>query len=159
MRLLTSAPGRGSSFEITFMAAPGLGQLVDDGEDETPRKIPAGTRILLAEDSPDNVFWIEGYLKELGAEVAVAENGLEAVEKARAQDFDLILMDIQMPGMDGDQATRRIREEGSSVPIIALTAHALTEHRARALQLGFTDFLSKPVQHEALLRTVEKNLL
>ncbi len=166
VRLMHSHPGKGSAFEITFQANAAAplhieGASLSEGSahaSEAPCQIPPGTKILLAEDSPDNVVWIEAYLKDCGADVSVAENGLEALDKARAKDFDLILMDIQMPEMDGYEATRRLREEGMTMPIIALTAHALNEHRTKALQIGFTDFLTKPVQHEALLRTVEKNL-
>ncbi len=108
----------------------------------------AGLRVLLAEDNEVNRFLGITLLEKLGCEVVVAEDGRQAVEAARLGDFDLVLMDCQMPEMDGYEATARIREmDGpiSSVPIIALTASALAEDRERCIYSGMSDFLSKPI--------------
>src|SRR5205823_4738246 len=88
----------------------------------------------------------------------IAENGRIGIEKAIAQTFDVILMDMQMPEMDGETATGELRRRGMDIPIIALTAHAMAEDRAKCLAAGCTDYLSKPVAKDLLLRTVARYL-
>jgi signal transduction histidine kinase/DNA-binding response OmpR family regulator len=115
-------------------------------------RLPA-QRILLAEDNPVNQRLVLERLRRLGHETEVASNGAEAVAAARARSFDLILMDVQMPEMDGFAATRAIRAleaSGDRTPIIALTAHALAGDRDRCLAMGMDDYLSKPVRAEDL---------
>ncbi len=94
----------------------------------------------------------------MGADICVAVNGRQAVENVKTSKFDLILMDLQMPEMDGYEATKKIREMGLQIPIIALTAHALGEHRDRALKSGFTDYLTKPIKREDLVDSIERHL-
>jgi CheY-like chemotaxis protein len=106
--------------------------------------------VLLAEDGPDNQRFISFILKKLGAEVAVAEDGQMAVQfvaasEADGRPFDLILMDMQMPIMDGYQAAQCLRSKGWSGPIIALTAHAMMDDRQKCLNAGCTDYLAKPI--------------
>ena len=117
-------------------------------------------RVLLADDIPDNRLLIELLLREAGAEVVMADNGRIAFDLALAAQqqgnaFDVILMDIQMPVMDGYQATRRLRIAGYRRPIIALTAFAMTEDRHKCLNAGFDDYLSKPVDREKLIGMLE----
>ena len=112
----------------------------------------SGLRVLVAEDSEDNRTLIRLMLGRYGAAVDFAVDGVDAVEKAsRGGPFDVILMDIQMPALDGYGATRRLRELGVTTPIIALTAHAMNEERVRCLEAGCTDHLSKPIDWKALI--------
>lgn len=102
-------------------------------------------KILLVEDSPDNAALICHYIKVLGAQVDVATDGIQAVAHASQKKYDCIFMDIQMPGMDGLEATRRIRSQGYKEPIIALTAHALPAEAAKSIQAGCDLHLTKPI--------------
>jgi two-component system, sensor histidine kinase and response regulator len=94
-----------------------------------------------------------GMLGEMGHRTTLAKNGLEALEQWRQNDFDLILMDVQMPEMNGLQATTQIRREeviGAHVPIVAMTASAMSEERDRCLAAGMDDFMSKPVSYKGI---------
>jgi len=132
------------------------------GRSETPAPADTGsdanpTRILVAEDNPVNRQIAVTLLARAGYLVDTAADGREAVAAVAAADYDLVLMDVQMPIMDGVEATRRIREMGptkSTVPVIALTANAMTGARERYIGLGMDDYLSKPFKREQLLDTV-----
>ncbi len=116
-------------------------------------------RILLAEDNAINQKMAVKLLETLGHSVIVAGNGQEAVEIVGQQDFDLVLMDVQMPVMDGIAATRKIRRsnpETGAIPIIALTAHAMKQDRERCLKAGMDDYISKPIDPEQLRELVAK---
>jgi CheY-like chemotaxis protein/HPt (histidine-containing phosphotransfer) domain-containing protein len=117
-------------------------------------------RILLAEDNLVNQKLTLGILKKQGHEVVVANNGHEAVELAQSEPFDVILMDLQMPEMDGFEATREIRAReaalGGHIPIVALTAHALKGDRERCLGAGMDAYLSKPVRADELCEAIEQ---
>jgi len=120
-------------------------------------------RILVAEDSPDNGRVVRHVLQGVGAEVELVENGRLAVERALAardegRPFELILMDMQMPVMDGYHATRTLRSQGYTLPIIALTAHAMQEERQRCLESGCDDYQSKPIQREELIEAIRRCL-
>jgi len=115
-------------------------------------------RVLLAEDNPTNQKLACALLQKLGHQFAVANNGLEAVEQALAGSFEVILMDVQMPEMDGLEATRQIVEAaGDHRPrIIALTANASPEDRARCLDAGMDDYLTKPIRRVELVAALEQ---
>ena len=114
-------------------------------------------RVLLAEDNPVNQQVAVAMLVKRGHEVHVSSNGREAADAVRARDYDVVLMDIQMPEMDGFEATQAIRAmpKGKDLPIIGLTAHALSGERERCLSHGMTDYLAKPVKAHELFALVE----
>lgn len=120
-------------------------------------------RVLLAEDGLDNQRIVTLMLERTGVDVTVVENGQLAVESALASleagiPFDLLLMDIQMPVMDGNTATQTLRASGYTHPIVALTAHAMPEDRTQCLESGCNDVIIKPVKRSDLLRAVERNV-
>jgi PAS domain S-box-containing protein len=120
------------------------------------KKRLSGFRVLVAEDNSINQEIVRDVLENAGMECRVAENGLQALQALRESDFDAVLMDVQMPEMDGFEATRRIREEhGDKAPaIIAMTAHALKGDAERCLKAGMDAYVSKPINQDALYRTM-----
>lgn len=113
-------------------------------------------RVLLVEDSLENQLVVQNFLETAGASVDVASNGLQGVEMAEQGNHELIIMDIQMPVMDGYTAASLLRDKGFQKPIIAFTAHAFEEEKQKCLQIGFTDFISKPIRKSDLLHCVSK---
>jgi CheY-like chemotaxis protein len=125
---------------------------------------PQSLRILLAEDSQDNVLLIEAYLKASGYSADVARDGQAALEKFTSGKYDVVLMDVQMPIMDGYSAARRIRqwetEKGvTPVPILALTAHALPEEVRKSFDAGCTAHLTKPIRKATLIAAIEEHTM
>ncbi len=122
----------------------------------------AGCKILLAEDGPDNQRLIKHHLQRCGAEVLVAENGLEVLniirELAGGKQPDLILMDMQMPELDGYAATSTLREEGCAIPVVAITAHAMDGDREKCLRFGCDDYLTKPISVPDLIETCARQI-
>ncbi len=162
--LSESQIGIGSTFSFSMPLQP----IVMQSELASPVKSDAGTgqvtqlndvRVLLVEDSIDNQILIKRILQKRGALVATAGNGREGLLRAVAEQFDIILMDIQMPIMDGNEALQEIRAAGVKTPVIALTAHAMREDRENCLQLGFTDYLTKPINFQFLTQTIRNHLL
>ena len=122
---------------------------------------PAGTRVLLVEDNPDSVILMRAYLGDLPLSLELAGNGVEALAKRQQRDYDVVLMDVQMPVMDGYTATREIRIWETAhgkrrVPIVALTAHAPGESSAESRAAGCDGLLSKPVEREDLIEAIAK---
>jgi len=127
----------------------------------TPTGPDQNVAILLADDSSDNRFLIQAYLKHSGYQLDLAETGRVAIEMYQARKYDLVLMDVQMPVMDGHTATRMIRDwekqsNVSPVPIIALTAHAFPEERQKSVAAGCSDHLTKPIRKDTLLNAIQK---
>ncbi|WP_428243911.1 response regulator [Gynuella sp.] len=126
--------------------------------DEALKAVLAGHRALLVEDNEINQDMAMDALRQAGMSVALAENGQQAIERLEEEDFDIVLMDVHMPVMDGMTATKILRTNPkySDLPIIALTANALAGDRERFMNVGMNDYLSKPVRIQELLRTVAK---
>ncbi len=162
-----SAPGFGSTFRIQVEGKP-LPHAVwiskfSDLDDSDTHAVPSyknqellGKRILLVEDAEDNQVLISRFLQKTGAEIDIASNGKEGVEKALAKDYSVVLMDIQMPLLDGYEATSRLRQVGYQKPIIALTAHALIEEREKCLRTGCNGHLTKPINRQLLIESLLK---
>jgi len=118
----------------------------------------AATRVLLVEDNRVNVIVAKSLLKKLGLKPDVAVNGEEAVQMATEDTFDLILMDCQMPVMDGYEATRQLRRLGVGTPIVALTANAMPGDREKCLAAGMDDYITKPLKQDQLVTALNKGL-
>jgi two-component system sensor histidine kinase/response regulator len=127
---------------------------------DTAQESLAGKHILLVEDNPVNRLLSERLLDKVGIRVTVAEDGKQALEAVRSAHFDAILMDIQMPGMDGKEATRAIRADRkfAETPIIALTAHVYAEERDSCLAAGMDDLVTKPIAPRTLYAALERFL-
>ena len=166
---VTSVPGQGSTFRVTVDPGPlsGAKMMTDPAAEAivTPAN-PAdltGLRLLLAEDVPANQLMFTMILQRLGATVTAVGDGRAAIDAFHAaadadEPFDLVLMDMQMPGVDGYQATAQLRAAGVQTPIIALTAHARDSDRTACLAIGCSDFLSKPLDPAKLVGTIHKHL-
>jgi PAS domain S-box-containing protein len=171
----TSANGRGSRFVlslpvgalegIAMVSHPAAAQAAGDARPNEDRRSswPHDCRILVAEDSPDGRRMLQLLLESTGFEITTAENGRSAVDLAQAsreqgRPFDLILMDIQMPVMDGYQATRQLRETRWPGPIVALTANAMIDDRRKCLEAGCDDYIAKPVNRKRLLNAIARHI-
>lgn len=158
---VTSRPGQGSQFEVTI-DAPVYDAAPQSQRPAGPPTLRPGLRVLLAEDGQDNCRLISFYLQYAGVQFEVAENGRIAVDRAIAAaaagtPFDLVLMDMQMPEMDGCEATLALRSAGLTMPVLALTAHATEEARQQSLQAGCAEHLVKPIEHEILLAAIARH--
>ena len=157
---VTSQEGQGTAFTFALRvegAEPVTSSLSGVQLAPTDALAMKGLRVLMAEDNPVNQLVVSRMLQRLQCVVSVVENGKVALERLRTHTFDVVLMDQQMPEMDGLTATRAIRASGTAwaqVPIVALTANAFGEDREQCLAAGMTAFLSKPVSEPKLVRTV-----
>ncbi len=159
-----SEPGKGSVFSFSAGFQPVLAPPAPGGGTAGPVLAPAPPRplrILVAEDMATNRTLVTRLLERRGHRVVAVSDGQEAVRTLETDDFDVVLLDVQMPVMDGLEASRTIRDPQSrvlrhDVPVVALTAHALAEDRERCLQAGMNEYLSKPIVPDLLIRTVER---
>jgi len=157
--VVRSTLGKGSSFSFTFPYGSAKRRTVraeDQVEPKTKQKVRKKLSILIAEDDDAGYYIMQSLLGDYATTRAV--DGREVLEKINERDYDLVLMDIQMPQMDGFQATRKIRKKNSTLPIIALTAKAMKGDRDRCLEAGCSDYLSKPIEPEKLLAKVDQYL-
>ncbi len=178
---VVSKLGVGSTFHVRIptgplqgakMVAPSCESGVVDADDAggvKHEKARLACRILLAEDGLDNQRLISFVLKRAGADVIVVDDGKKAFNKAMASicsrrdcdpdgSFDVVLMDMQMPVMDGYEATRRLREKGYTGPILALTAHAMASDRRKCIDAGCDDYLTKPIDRKRLLAAIRSQV-
>lgn len=154
---LDSGPGKGSVFYISFPWE----QSTKEAKQKTILSDHAQTnfknkRILLVEDDEDNMEYLKALFRNTGVTLLTAETGEKAIEISRNQELDLILMDIKLPGIDGYEATQKIRALNPKVPIIAQTAHAMSEDRQKALNAGCNDYISKPLKRAELFPIIRK---
>lgn len=164
---LSSEEGKGSVFTLTIPVGLEL-------KDQTPldrdnmkenfdqklnfNEINFEGRILVAEDSKANQILIKSLLKKIGLEVELVEDGKKATQKAESEDFDLIFMDMQMPNMNGYQATEYLRKKGYKLPVIALTAHVMKGDDNKCINAGCNDYLPKPINRVKLVNILRKYL-
>ncbi len=167
VEVVKSIPGEGSTFRVSIETGPLDGISWVTSQDflaglkvskPMPSKIPSlqGLSILVIEDNIDNQVLLTRLLTSRGAKVDVAENAEVGISKALADKYDFLLMDIQLPGMDGLEATRRLRLQGFSKPIVALTAHAMKGEREKCLRAGCDEYATKPVQVNELVSILLK---
>jgi signal transduction histidine kinase/ActR/RegA family two-component response regulator len=163
--LVRTAPSQGSNFRINLplIAAPNakmtttLDVVSQSPHTTQPEVTHLPARILVAEDGPDNQRLISFHLRKAGATVDLADNGaiaLRMIEQAQ-QPYDLLISDMQMPEMDGYTLARTLRERGSNLPIIALTAHAMSDDAAKCINAGCDDYATKPINRTQLLATCD----
>jgi CheY-like chemotaxis protein len=156
--VLAPATGRGACFVTTIPLRAAGAQ--DDARDAAPATSRSGPlAILVAEDTPTNQLVIRLMLEGLGHRVSLVANGAEAVDAFAGESFDLVLLDIQMPVMDGFEAARRIRAAGArggAIPILALTAFTQPSDRDEAARCGIDGFLSKPVRQKDLAEALAR---
>ena len=165
---VTSEVGKGSVFSLTIPAGVDVtkGPFLDrtniaehtDGDKEKREQAKLSGHVLVAEDVETNQILTKILLNRMGLEVTTAADGNEAVKKALAEKFDLIFMDIQMPNMNGYEATRLLRKEGLTTPIVALTAYTLKGDDQKCIEAGCDDYLGKPIDRRQILAKLRKYL-
>ena len=161
-----SLPGHGCDFKITVQTGPldnipftdslDKVEAVSEPNENKDAPILEGLRVLLVEDSEDNQVIVSRFLMMEGAKVDLANNGIEGIDKAMKGNHDIVLMDIQMPKLDGYGAISQLRSRGFNKPIIALTAHGMIEDRRRCLEIGSNDHLTKPINRTHLIKRVKQ---
>ena len=162
LQLAWSQPGLGSEFVLLLpvkindakLSLSG-GLTMADAIKNPQTQILEGIKVLLVDDTFDNQKLISLFLERTGATVELASDGVEAIQKVMQFPYDVVLMDVQMPVMDGLQAASILRQKNFQKPLIALTAHAMKEDRDRCLAAGFDDYLTKPVDRQLLVGKIK----
>lgn len=164
IKITASTPEQGTTFLITLedqtseLRTPALPAREEISETDSNSRPLEGLQILVVDDSDDNQQLMWHYIRKFGGTAELAENGVAGYQKALKGNFDLVLMDIQMPIMDGYTATSKLRESGFDRPIIALTAHVLSDVRQKCLNVGCDDHLPKPINPKQLIQTIQRCL-
>lgn len=169
LKLAFSRPGEGSIFTLWIDAAAVTDKLDSEFTVAHAQLVPqilpqppqgtgvlSGLNVLIVDDTADNRSLIRKFLELAGAQVQTAEDGASGMQKALSEQIDIVLMDIQMPGIDGLQATSLLRQKNFKKPIIALTAHAMNKDRERCLDSGCSEYLAKPVNRRELISTIHR---
>lgn len=160
--LLESSLDKGSTFYVKVLYQPVFdsGKQLSEAQHEevviTNYDHLAGKKVLIVEDTKDNQVLLNLYLSKLGMKVSFADNGEEGIKKASEEDFDIVLMDMQMPVKDGYEATRELRARGFRAPIVALTGYAMKGDREKCLRAGCNDYIAKPVSKSQLINAVHQ---
>lgn len=164
---LASEAGEGSQFLIELPTGP-IGQTkmltaemasrIEANPFSVDQPVSLCGRVLVAEDAPDSQILVKVMLEKIGLSVQVVGDGRQAIEAAKEEAYDLILMDMQMPVMDGVTALQKLREKGFRMPVIALTANTQSEDKALCFKAGFDDFVGKPIRRRMLYQVLEKYL-
>lgn len=136
----------------------GVSPLAEESTQRQPSALHelAGLHILVVDDNPDNRTYIGSFLTSAGATIDTAANGRQALDLINQRNFDIVLMDIQMPELDGFGALRHLRGQAYAKPVLALTAHAMTGDRESSLEAGFQDHLVKPIDRVSLIQAIRK---
>jgi signal transduction histidine kinase/ActR/RegA family two-component response regulator len=159
---VSSTPGKGSTFHLTFKAQEARPEANPKSEPartaEPAKRGLRGLRVLLTDDNAINRQVIKLFLAPQGCDISEATNGKEALDKIAQGDFDIVLLDVHMPVMDGKEAIQRLRANArwANLPVIALTADAMSGDREKYLALGMTDYISKPVDQRELIAKMHK---
>ncbi len=154
LTIQSSEPGRGSVFRLSVVVSVGQGAISRTSDRGLPLTQLKGRHILVVDDAPDNRHLIRKYLEGSGATVSLAASGHQAISMSAGASIDLVLMDIQMPEIDGLETTALLRQSGFAAPIVALTAHAMQQDRKRCFEAGCADYISKPVSRGDLITKV-----
>lgn len=163
---LNSAPGEGSTFFFTYPLNPALTKVLPENDETEPAaqcELLKDAHILLVDDNEDNRHLLCLYLRNTPFTLETAENGLEALKLFKKTHFDIVFMDLEMPIMDGYEATRQFRkwekaEHLTQIPIIALTAHAFVRFKRKCIEAGCSDYLTKPVRRNTLIHCISRHL-
>jgi CheY-like chemotaxis protein len=159
---VTSEEGRGSTFRLTFRAqeaAPAV-ETKPQPKAESSKRTLRGLHVLLTDDNAINRQVIKLFLAPQGCDITEATNGKEALDRIAQTEFDIVLLDVHMPVMDGKEAIQRLRNDQRwvNLPVIALTADAMSGDREKYLALGMTDYVSKPVDQRELIAKMHQVL-
>jgi len=167
IKILESRVGIGTTFALSLSAGEAAGRKlissfkskkITKTEKERSGNVLEKKKILVVDDAKENARLFSIYLSSAGADVLVANGGEEAITCTKSNHFDIILLDLQMPGKDGFQTIKEIRDDGFKGPVVALTAHAMAEEKVRTMEAGFNGHITKPVTSDFLVGSVENYL-
>ena len=156
LQLISSEPGVGSLFKLTLPVMLDVQTAIPKKTERTKfgSEVLHGLKVLVVDDSPDNQMLLKRMLGKFGAEVHTLSDGIQAVERAPQIGADVVIMDVQMPNLDGHEASRLLRKKGFATPIVGLTAHALPEDKKKSHLAGFNDQLTKPIDTSELVGVI-----